>query len=60
MKIWIIATPDDAITLSKLGICLGLYDDAEREYRGCEVDEETLVKLDPYWGQYIWGSEPHA
>lgn len=54
---WIVANKNDINLLESLGVKIkGVKDQAlmTAEYI-IECDDETLQKLDPYWGRFIWG-----
>ena len=53
-KGWIETKPKEKELLESLGIKVGPYNKVLKRYDDCEVPEESLVKLDPYWGQMIW------
>jgi hypothetical protein len=41
--------------LEGLGIQVGPWDMVRRQFDECAVSIPALEKLDPLWGQYIWG-----
>ena len=60
--------PEQSITLDEehlesLGVIVGEWDSSRGNLSGqfinCEVDDETLNRLNPYFGElYIWGPMP--
>jgi hypothetical protein len=54
---WIVSYPDgeDLEILQRLGVKLGEYDATQGSFEDCEVTEQVLDKLDPYWGRFMWG-----
>ena len=51
---WICGKPEDKEFLESLGIEVGPYDEAQKQFVDCKVSEEALSKLDSHWGRFIW------
>ena len=47
----------DTDTLEEIGVKLGTFNPTEWEYTYCEVSADAMVKLDGYWGTFVWGLE---
>ena len=43
--------------LRSLGVDVGVWDAIEKEWQHCVVTPEAMKKLDPLWGEYVWGLE---
>lgn len=41
--------------LESIGVDVGLWDESAWHFRDCTVSGEAISRLDPLWGQYIWG-----
>lgn len=52
---WIGAEFEDKELLESLGVILGDYDPQNKEFVNCQVSDEVLEKLDPYWHRFYWG-----
>lgn len=55
---WIFIPEESNIKkLEDAGVVLGEYNAETRYYEDCFVSEETLTKIEPLWGEYVWGLE---
>jgi len=41
--------------LEAIGVQVGVWDMMQSEFQECVVPSSAIEKLDPLWGQYIWG-----
>ena len=55
---WISADLKDGPLLESLGVELGAYDELFEGFEECRVCEETVNKLLPYWGRFVWHFKP--
>jgi hypothetical protein len=55
---WISANLEDGPLLESLGVELGAYDELFEGFEECRVCEETVNRLRPYWGQFVWHFKP--
>ena len=55
---WISANVEDGPLLESLGVELGAYDELFEGFEECHVCEETVNRLDPYWGRFVWHFKP--
>ena len=44
--------------LESLGVELGAYDELFEGFEECRVCEETVDRLNPYWGRFVWHFKP--
>jgi len=54
---WISGRQKEAELLTSIGIKLGPWDPKEEVWSPCDVPVDAMEKLDPRWGQFIWGFE---
>ena len=52
---WIVGKKKDTGLLQSLGVKIGKYNRNIGMFENCIVDEETLSKLDYFWGKFYWG-----
>ena len=55
---WISANLEDGPLLESLGVELGDYDTLFEGFEECRVCDETVSKLLPYWGRFVWHFKP--
>lgn len=55
---WISASLADGPLLESLGVELGAYDELFESFEECRVRDETVNKLLPYWGRFVWHFKP--
>lgn len=55
---WISADLEAKPLLEFLGVELGAYDDLFGGFEECRVCEETINRLRPYWGRFVWHFKP--
>ena len=55
--LWIMGTKEDRGRLESMGVLVGRYDPIMQAFRECVVNDAALEKLQPTWGDFVWGPE---